>query len=105
MHGRLKHPPGPNDVIPLTPIHVLLLDQYICSQAFGLHGFVGSKHSYVSEMIWNQRRAQGLEDVWAQEKQTLDGASQLTRVKTREEIPLQSGAAGSLDEHNQKDEL
>jgi hypothetical protein len=60
-------------VVPLTPFHVLLLDQLVCELSVrGSHGFVATSTSYVSEMVWQQRRAMGLDDEeerW--EKETL----------------------------------
>jgi hypothetical protein len=59
-------------VVPLTPFHVLLLDQLVCELSVrGSHGFVATSTSYVSEMVWQQRRAMGLDDEERWEKETL----------------------------------
>ena len=64
---------SPSGVVPLTPFHVLLLDQFIAEQSLARVGFVGTRHSYVSEMVWQQRRAWQLEDLKRWEKDVLEG--------------------------------
>lgn len=54
-------------VVPMTPIHVLLVDQYICAQSRADDGFLGTRYSYVTEMIWVERRAHGLDHATAAE--------------------------------------
>lgn len=75
------------DVPPsFTPFHVLLLDQYICEQSLPLSGFLATRHSYVSEMIWNQRRAWGIEDPMKWEKETFEGTTNTNTNKLKEEL-------------------
>ena len=72
---------------PLTPFHVLLLDQYLCEQSLPFLGFVGTRHSYVSEMVWQQRRALGLENNNKEEKDVLEGGSgEETKTSRKDEL-------------------
>jgi len=86
---------------PLTPLHVLAVDSYIMEQSVSSIGFVGTSHSYVSEMVWQQRKAMNLEPYAKYEKDALAGPGPGADNKKDSD-----GADGeNHDRINAKDEL
>ena len=74
-----------SSAIPFTPFHILLMDQYLCEQSLRFDGFLGTRHSYVSEMVWNHRRAWELEEKSKWEKDTFRGVEPPT-TNNKEEL-------------------
>ena len=83
---------------PLTPFHILLLDQYLCESSLSGRGLVGTHHSYVSELIWQNRRARGLEPLDKWDKDVLSGGA----AQSQEAVPKANHDAASA---KVKDEL